>query len=111
MFGNVQRNFLTSMIEYQHTAVKIPRCRECGRVQGFLDATAVLSTLAGAFMTVYLAKYFQQGALVFLLVGALGSVAALIYKHLLFGSRRNSYPRIKELLGKGWQYGTQPSRS
>ena len=111
MFGNVQRNFLTSMIEYQHTAVKIPRCRECGRVQGFLDATAVLSTLAGAFMAVYLAQYFQQGALVFLLVGALGSVAALIYKHLLFGSRRNSYPRIKELLGKGWQYGTQPSRS
>ena len=111
MFGNVQRDFFTSMINYQHTTVKIPRCRECGKVQGFLDATAVLSALAGAFLTLYLVQYFKQGALTFFVAGAVGTLAVLVYKYLLFGSRRNSYPRIKELLGRGWAFGTQPSRS
>jgi hypothetical protein len=44
-------------------------------------------------------------------VGVAGTVAALVYEHLLFVSHRKSYPRIKDLLGRGWQFGTQPSRS
>lgn len=124
MFGNVRRVpvWNGSQLQWSHGAIKVPRCEECKSgharsgnwtVAGF--AAGLAAALAGC---IPLAQGGSEGwaFVVFLVVLFTigGSTMAWADKRLESSrgirpeSTKNTHPRVKELLGQGWQFGERP---
>lgn len=110
MYGLVTRNTLLGTVNYQQTTIKVPRCKDCGKIHGYLDSAAI-GLFASGCIAAFFALVTYQGGSVLAAWGISGTLAAVLCKYYAFGSRRNDYPRIKELLAGGsWYLGLQPSR-
>ncbi len=110
MYGDVTRDPIAGMINYRHTTVHVPRCPQCSIVGFYLNIASILSLIVGMFVAVILASSLgASGAAVFVIAGVLGTAAALITKHIFFGGKYSSYPRIDELMRKRWYFGKKPN--
>ena len=113
MHGDVTRTPTSTgtHVQWRHITVTVPRCDECSRLQGG-GGTVGTAVNAGIGVGRVLGPL---GATVGLAAGLLVGGGRHLYRALrlppgvLPESAKSTFPAIKEILDKGWQFGEKPS--
>ena len=122
MFGNVQRipQYGSIRVTWQTMTIKIPRCQECKDKYGksVFHSFSRLSFIGilGVILLRVTNQHFRYGSSDDFLVLAFGGLGVLLISAVLSeifaeaspGKAKSNYPRVKELIAKGWQFGEKP---
>ena len=122
MFGDIVHTptVLGTNVRWNNTTVKIPRCPTCRGRQGRSSTASMLVSIAGlalAFGNCNAASNPSSGnwpVILFFIIAIAGFVIAATINHLLLAgvkgdSWKLEFPRVKELKGKGWEFGEKPA--
>jgi len=116
--GEYETEQVLRNVTWDHTLVPVPRCRECRRNEGMMRAWCAGSALAGSLLG---ALGFCVGVIAGIVLLMVGMATGGVLGHIIgrckvpyemktsndFDHLRQ-YPKIKELLAEGWDFGEKP---